>query len=57
MTPLDPYIEPGTSTLKNLLGLRDSRDPAAAEADLVNARTVQLGDSDSWFNGIDVLRF
>lgn len=44
MAPLDPYIEPGTSTLKNLLGLRNLRELAAAEADLVNARTVQLGD-------------
>lgn len=41
---LVPYPIPGTSVLKNLIGLNTGESLAAAEADLVNARIIQLMD-------------
>ncbi|WIM67474.1 Fic family protein [Corynebacterium breve] len=41
----DPYLIPGTTVLKNLLGIESSARLAEAEADLVHARIIQLMDS------------
>lgn len=41
----DPYIDPITGILKNLIGATTHQQLAAAEADLVAVRVVQLRDS------------
>lgn len=40
----DPYIDPETGVLRNLVGAKTSADLARAEADLVAARIIQLRD-------------
>jgi cell filamentation protein len=39
---LDPYLDPHTGILTNLIGARTAAELAAAEADLVAVRTLQL---------------
>lgn len=39
---LDPYLDPHTGILTNLIGARTATELAAAEADLVAVRTLQL---------------
>ncbi|WP_342590734.1 Fic/DOC family protein [Paeniglutamicibacter terrestris] len=41
----DPYLDPSTGILRNLVGATTSKELAAAEADLVAARVIQLRDS------------
>lgn len=41
----DPYIDPETGILRNLVGATTSHDLATIEADLVAARLIQLRDS------------
>lgn len=47
MSALDPYLIPGTSVLANRVHLQSADDLALAEADLANARIIQLMDSAS----------
>ena len=41
---VDPYLEPGTGLLLNLIGAKTSAELARAEADLVAVRIIQLRD-------------
>ncbi|KAA0977117.1 cell filamentation protein Fic [Paeniglutamicibacter gangotriensis] len=41
----DPYLDPTTGILRNLVGATTSKELAAAKADLVAVRVVQLRDS------------
>ena len=43
---LDPYIDPSTGILKNLVGADKQAELDKAEADLVFARALQLSDKD-----------
>jgi cell filamentation protein len=43
---VDPYLEPGTSVLRNVLGIRDPARLAQAEADLSLAAIQDLGTRD-----------
>jgi len=43
--PVDPYVYPGTSVLKNKLGIRDKATLEQAEYDLSSVRIAQLVDS------------
>lgn len=49
--PDDPYIDPETGILRNLVGARTRRELADAEADLTFARLAQLSDSPSGGRG------
>lgn len=40
----DPYVYPGTDTLKNLLGIQDKNLPDDAEADYVSLRLRELAE-------------
>jgi len=40
---VDPYVYPGTSTLRNRYGLRDADQLALREAVITTARTIELG--------------
>lgn len=42
---IDPYVDPDTGLLKNLLGLRIGASLEAAEADLVAIRRTELEGS------------
>jgi cell filamentation protein len=41
--PVDPYVYPGTSVLRNRFGIRDAAELARREAQATAYRTVQLG--------------
>ena len=41
---IDPYVEPETGLLRNLVGAKTSAELAQAEADLVAVRIIQLRD-------------
>lgn len=45
----DPYLIPGTNTLKNKLGITDSDVLAVAEYELVESNSVMLGQSTTVF--------
>ncbi len=40
---VDPYVYPGTETLRNRYGLRDAGELARREAVITTARTIELG--------------
>lgn len=44
MSSVDPYIDPESGILRNLIGARTPAELELAEADLVSARAVQLVD-------------